>query len=420
MPNSPNSLQQRRLRLRRAGLAAAVALATAGGALAGAETVSAASSDAAAAAARSAPSRVLTVKARDLGAPKDAYWSHAEAVNDRGQVIGTNVFRNEPRVERPFLWERGKMRDLGYFKGRSAVAVDINNAGQVLVHTNPFVWDQPDRAFVWDHGRKTDIGTLGGDTRGVMINDRGQVLAVSDDEAGEEHPVLWYRGALRDLGMPPGSSFVDVTDLNERGDVVGVVWIQGSGAQYVWWPRGRTDPVLLGVPLGSWPKLNDRGQIVLTIRGSESGENNHAAIWWAGKVRSVSPVSATGVDINDSGLVVGLIPGTRDHPVDQAMTWRGGRVTALPTPAGWDTAFAQLVNNRGQVVGGADTLQYDKAQQLVWQRGQIFLLAPLRGLPSTRTPDINEHGQIPGTSFREDAAGLPRGRAVLWTVTLRR
>jgi probable HAF family extracellular repeat protein len=420
LPNSPNSLQQRRLRLRRAGLAAAVALATAGGALAGAEAVSAAPSDAAAAAARSAPSRVITVKARDLGSIKGTVASWAQAVNDRGQVVGTNVFRDEPRVERPFLWERGKMRDLGTFDGRSARAVDINNAGQILVDTDPYAGTARDRAFVWYRGRKVDIGTLAGDTTGVMINERGQVLATSRTKTGEQHAVIWYRGTLRDLGTLPGSGHVEVRDMNDRGDVVGFV-DSPTGLQEVWWPRGRPGPIPIDVFSNLQLKINDRGQVALTLYPDDPSDGQHAAIWSGGRIRAVSPVTAAAVDINDRGVVVGSTQAFWDDIRAEGLVWRNGRVTVLPVPAGWQTATAQKVSNRGQILGVADDLEFTKPQPLVWQGGKTVLLTPLRGRALSRATDINERGQIPGESYSVNADGGWTDRhAVLWTVTPRR
>jgi probable HAF family extracellular repeat protein len=59
----------------------------------------------------------------DLGTlPGDSY-SVAEAINDQGQIVGRS---GSGMGERAFLWEDGRMTDLGVYN-----AVDINNSGQI-------------------------------------------------------------------------------------------------------------------------------------------------------------------------------------------------------------------------------------------------------------------------------------------------
>jgi probable HAF family extracellular repeat protein len=50
------------------------------------------------------------------------------------------------------------------------------------------------RAFLWENGKMVDLGTLPGGNFSAAhaINDRGQVVGYSDT-ALEEHAVLWSR-----------------------------------------------------------------------------------------------------------------------------------------------------------------------------------------------------------------------------------
>jgi probable HAF family extracellular repeat protein len=76
----------------------------------------------------------------------------------------------------------------------------------------------------------TDLGTLGGasstvaapgDPRGRgALNERGDVVGVSDTAAGQRHGFLWRDGRMVDLGTLGGSSATPMA-VNERRQVVG-------------------------------------------------------------------------------------------------------------------------------------------------------------------------------------------------------
>ena len=60
--------------------------------------------------------------------------------------------------------------------------------------------------FVWQDGKMTDLGTLGGrSSRPRAINERGQVVGESVTASGETHPFLWQNGKMTDLGTLGGS-----------------------------------------------------------------------------------------------------------------------------------------------------------------------------------------------------------------------
>ena len=82
-------------------------------------------------------------------------------MNDRGQIVGTsytsfspnpvNGFNCPPNVPTtdPFIWEEGKMADIGTLGGTCGVANFINNRGQV-VGTSNLAGNQTHHAFLWE------------------------------------------------------------------------------------------------------------------------------------------------------------------------------------------------------------------------------------------------------------------------------
>ena len=78
---------------------------------------------------------------------------------------------------------RWVVRDLGV----SGTAIALNDRGQIVVQATQSV-----KAFLWENGRMTDLGTLGGGYAGVSdINERSQIVGQSRTKAAKTHVVLW-------------------------------------------------------------------------------------------------------------------------------------------------------------------------------------------------------------------------------------
>jgi probable HAF family extracellular repeat protein len=130
----------------------------------------------------------------------------------------------------PFLWERGKLKDLGTLGGDNGTAIWINDAEDIVGEA-----DLPDNqarhAFLWRKGLMTDLGTLDGDSHATAVNSKGQVvgyfrITVRTDPPFR-HPFLWETGSpMVDLNtlIPANSGLELVTaeNINERGEIVGV------------------------------------------------------------------------------------------------------------------------------------------------------------------------------------------------------
>ena len=131
----------------------------------------------------------------DLGTLPGRRASSATAINERGRVVGTS--QNGYETMHAFLWQNGTMTDLGTLGGASSEAVAVNVVDQVVGSAAIEATTEDGypilHAFVWQDGKMTDLGTLPGGTSSsaVSVNDKGQIVGMSDTEAGERHAVLW-------------------------------------------------------------------------------------------------------------------------------------------------------------------------------------------------------------------------------------
>jgi len=171
-------------------------------------------------------------------------------VNDRGQVAGvsyTNTTANKTTglpTQDPFLWERGRMVDLGSLGGTLGIVYWLNNRGQVAGQSN-LAGDKLFHAFLWDRGILTDLGTLGGDLSiATSLSDAGDVVGVALTSGNQQaHGFLWHHGTITDLGTLQGHINSRAYSVNDEGVIVGescgstcdgtaraVIWDKGAPA----------------------------------------------------------------------------------------------------------------------------------------------------------------------------------------------
>lgn len=322
----------------------------------------------------------------NLGTIPGSVGSEATGINDKGQVIGQCG-------DRAFLWENGRMRDLGTLRPPYGPDYDIapsciNNRGQIVgtlfLYSNGTYIAEERRAFMWSGGRLhllmgTESSPFQGtslseftDSEAAAINDRGEVVGTAGwtsnniGPEGPRHAFLYRNKRTHDLG--PGTA----TSINNKGEVCGYVPLDNGGS----------------LSFNSWT-------------GGGVLEQSRIALLWT-KGRRITMGCGIPYVINDTGIIVGCTYNLTSFPdyddlqektnfflKARAALWKQGKFRALNT-GGNLPGKAQAVNRQGQIVGG----------HWLWQNGRTYDLNELipnrAGWTLQQATGINNRGQIVG------------------------
>ena len=264
----------------------------------------------------------------DLGTLGGATGTATE-INDGGEVVGfSETGAPDPFLGaqfHDFLWVNGKMKDIGTLGGPDTLpffglgcGTCINNRGEITGSSftnsvaNATTGIPTFDPFIWRNGNMTDIGGLGG-TLGspYHMNDRGQIVGISDLAGDTEfHPFIWD-GSMRDLGTLGGDDAQPFWN-NENGDVVGDSDVAGNRVRHAFlWRKGTmTDLGTLGTFSVAFA-INDKGQIV-GFSGIDAS-TVHAVMWDNGGITDLNSVIVANapfvlvaaLNINNRGEIFG-------------------------------------------------------------------------------------------------------------------
>jgi probable HAF family extracellular repeat protein len=154
----------------------------------------------------------------DLGTLPGDRYSTANAVNDRGQVVGYSVTADaagNPGRWHAFLWSQEEgMIDLGTLGGSSSAAIGIDRNGRVVGYST-LSGDSVVRAFSWSReGGMVELPSLGGNhAEPTAISKNGFFVAGWGDLPGatDEHALLWW-----DPNDVDGDGYQLANDCNDR------------------------------------------------------------------------------------------------------------------------------------------------------------------------------------------------------------
>ncbi|MGB8440046.1 MAG: hypothetical protein WCE26_11695 [Candidatus Acidiferrales bacterium] len=220
---------------------------------------------------------------KDLGTLGTGTDSFGMAINEAGQVIGISYIDSTPNpqmttacsfgpalpTQDPFLWQNGKMTDLGNFGGACSSPSWINNYGQVAGSSN-LPGDQTGHAFLWTKAKgMQDLGTLGGtQSNASFVSDSGVVVGGATLEGDAQFDAFLWDGKMHDLGTVNGSSCTYAFSVNAQEQVVG----NDCGGTFAFlWEDGSPMVDLSTLVINPNPALTFLGVITINDRGEIAG-----------------------------------------------------------------------------------------------------------------------------------------------------
>ena len=302
-----------------------------------------------AAVAQAGMSPVPTYTLTDLGTLPGNHESQANALNDRGEVVGSSG-------SRAFLYSGGKMIDLGAPSSSippspspASYGNGINDSGQVIGITHVM---SGEGGFLYTGGtlHPLDISSP------TAINDSGQIVGSSlfGPNFQIRHAVLISGGSTQELGTLGGDAS-RANAVNDAGQVVGGSSLASGSLRPFLYANGRM--IDLGTPGGDGEAtaINDRGQIVGNFNSDPQDPYNgpqHAFLYSDGTMHDLGSVQARG--INDSGVIIGTTSTTTGAFVDVNGTWYDLNRLIL-NGSGYLVGNPTAINASGQIAANAST-----------------------------------------------------------------
>jgi len=319
----------------------------------------------------------------DLGSLAPGFSSDVSWMSSSGLISGEaqtgEVDPNVGWTMHGILWAHGQMTDLGTLDGGLiSLTTSVNDSAEVAgfaLNTIPdpysMFFGNQTRAYRWKNGVMKDLGTLGGpDAMALRINERGQIAGnsyinsdLSDHCVLRTGGFLWEHGKMTDLGGF-GGTCTTVSDMNNRGQIVGGSLLAGDQAQrgFLWQNGKMTDLGTLGGNFASAVAINEAGDVVgsQTLPGNDSVF--HAALWRRGRIFDIGALQTGGcslaTSVNSHLQVVGINSSDcdfGDDPSLRAIISEGGGPaidlnTLIPADSGVQLRNASIINERGEIV----------------------------------------------------------------------
>ncbi|MEQ8766500.1 MAG: hypothetical protein RL885_21480 [Planctomycetota bacterium] len=255
------------------------------------------------------------------------------------------------------------------------------------------------------------IPTFGGTTSNVSdINERGQVVGTADDTSGINQGFLWEAGIMTPLGVLPGWDHTVPREITERGEVVGAARLRTGQQLAVLWVDGAFTP--LGTLGGDW--------------SGAMAANATRIVGWSYLIPANMRVFQAFVFDVRGLTVLGSLPGGGfTSPVDISLDHRtiGSGMNRFDDSRAWihtdRDGFFELpslgglglmvdpyaINERGDIVGSSEidaTYRDPQGQRVfqsratLWRDGRLIDLGVFGGFVNSFARDINDGGEIVG------------------------
>jgi probable HAF family extracellular repeat protein len=272
------------------------------------------------------------------------------ALNDNGQVVGYSMTTDGK--QHAFVWANGVMRDISAAEDTKSAAQVITNSG-VIAGTNART-GSPVQVVVWKNGVRTVLGSVG------CCDQQARVIGITETDVvarGDNGSALWRNGAKQELGGLLARA------MNSRRQIVGMRPVDEYAGNKINHPFIWEDGVLRDLPL--------------------------LGTYWC-NVYQPDKYCGHGeaVDINTSGVVIGVTTSSVSEPELLGMSWVNGELRPV---LGWTHPVA--INDAGDIVSDGYGSGYFLGH------GQYSIEIGSLGSRGTTVADMNERAMIVGFSW---------------------
>jgi probable HAF family extracellular repeat protein len=369
-------------------------------------------------------------------------------LNNRGTFAGwADMSTIDPRcffdspdcnVAHAFVWQNGAKTDLGILPGGLNSQVNWISAAGVTAgaadtgQMDPIAGIPQIDAVLWKNRGIIDLGNLpegGYQSFTGAVNSRGEVVGNANNTIPDAYSLFsgyptqtrafyWENGVMQDLGTLGTGTDAEATQINERGQVVGVSYINSipsafcsnvgfplTTGSFIWDKKhGMQDLGGLGGTCTVAYDLSNRGQVVGQSNRSDD-QSQHPFVWEPATGITELPTSASlygaALAVNDAGDIIGL----GDAPDGQASatlwrkTGRKWQTTYLGRLHSGDCAIGTSINASGQVIGYSGPNGCSTTLPFLWEDGGPMvdlntLVPPNSGLQLFEAGQINDRGEI--------------------------
>ena len=243
----------------------------------------------------------------------------------------------------------------------------------------------------------TELPPLSGEAESMAtsLNTQGMVVGVSTSKSGTQSAVMWRNGNVSLLGVSLTSEDSSPVQINEAGQVIGMV-----GNRAFFWQNGATTDMgtLNGVQI--YPKsINNNGVVAGYSSAYGSIAGDHGFLWQKGRLTDLGKDFRPRA-INDAGVLAGSSDFATYSP-DTAAQSQNGTIANLPGEPSGVFSWATTINNAGHIAGISFGYY---GNGLFWKDGEVTQLPLNMSVTSnyyyTQPNSLNDLDQIVGEQGR--------------------
>ena len=216
-----------------------------------------------------------------------------------------------------------------------------------------------------------------------------------------------YTITITDLGLLPGGTYASGYTLNNTGLVAGVASSPTVGLGPALWRNGTVTalPNYNGAGVLIPIRANDLGEVVLNE--AIGGTSINYAIWRdAGGTNHLLPPFPGGdaarvyvLGLNGTGRSVGMVREPNLAPTQHGVIWQNGAfLQDMGGMSGFPSTDPRDINDLGQIVGTSINTTSSNRTAFLWQNGTFTNLGALAAGAASNAYAVNNTGTIVGNS----------------------